>query len=506
MRTKFIALASFASILVLAQACSVDTAPQGARATPPGTGPIVRWNLSHRPLPEAPIPNDIATFADPTSRTGFRINASLVAPSWMEETARQGFSEMEGWGTSSPITVAFDRGLTGDPTKAAIDLEDVRSRMQGDGHDFGNDPIYVINLTTGVPMVLDVGEGYYPMALRDPWRYWPNDTKASESNLLFETVEEGAGLTQADYRPQLDTDFDGVLDHPNTLGPLKPGGIPGVDDLLTWYERETDTIILRPVIPLEEKTEYAVLLTDRLKGYDGQPVRSPFPYVHHPLQKKGTLAAQAIVNDKSKAAYFGDISGTGLDHVSFAWTFTTQPTHEDMRLLRDGLYGQGPFARWKDEYPPDVFVYKAAGRASNEADNPPGWETDPVCAKRNKTPYVVKVSDDDVTAAFHSFFTDLFNFDPGDTAGLLDQLSHVDHVVIGNFKSPFLLGDPASRDEETRFHLNFKTGEGDVRPDTVTFWLSVPKTTATMKPPFPVALYGHGVTHRRGAGHQPGAR
>jgi hypothetical protein len=112
----------------------------------------------------------------------------------MEEIARQGFSEMEGWGTSSPITVSFNRGLTGDPTKAAINLEDVRSRMQGDGHDFGNDPIYVVNLKTGVPMIMDAGEGYYPATLRDPWRYWPNDPKASESNLLFETVEEGFGL------------------------------------------------------------------------------------------------------------------------------------------------------------------------------------------------------------------------------------------------------------------------------------------------------------------------
>ena len=481
-----------AAAIAIGQGCGVDTAPTGLRATPPGTGPIIKWDLSHRPLPDVPIPNDIATFADPTSRTGMRINASLIAPSWMEEIARHGFSEMEGWGTSAPITLSFNRGLTGDPHKAAIDLESVRGHMRGDGHDFSDDPVYVINLKTGVPMILDVGEGYYPATVRDPYRYWPNDPKASESNLLFETVEEGAGLTQADYKPSLDRDFDGILDHPNTLGPLLPGQIGGVDDLLTWYERETDTLILRPVLPLEEKTEYAVVITDRLKGYDGQAVRSPFPYVHHPLQRHGAEFARSFMNDTRLANYYGDLAGSGLDHVQFVWTFTTQPTQEDLRLLRNGLYGTGPFKRWQNEYPPDVSIYKAAGRTSDPNDAVP--DNDPVCAKRNKTPYVVKVSDDDVTGAFHSFFTDLFNFDPGDTAGLLDQLKHVDHVVIGNYKSPYLLGDPASRDEETRFNVNFKTGEGDIRPDTVTFWLSVPKTTAEHKPPFPVAFYGHGVT------------
>src|SRR6185312_6002418 len=97
--------------------------------------------------------------------------------------------------------------------------------------------------------------------------------------------EEGAGLTQDQYSPALDKDFDGVLDHPNTLGPLPPGGIAGVDDLLTWYERESDTLILRPLLPMKEMREYAVVITDRLHGPDGRVARSPFAYVHHPEQK-----------------------------------------------------------------------------------------------------------------------------------------------------------------------------------------------------------------------------
>ena len=49
-------------------ACSVDTIPTGLRATPAGTGPTVVFDLMHTPLPDIPQPNDIATFADPTSR------------------------------------------------------------------------------------------------------------------------------------------------------------------------------------------------------------------------------------------------------------------------------------------------------------------------------------------------------------------------------------------------------------------------------------------------------
>src|SRR5262249_46498210 len=151
------------------------------------------------------------------------------------------------------------------------------------------------------------------------------------------------------------------------------GALPDVDNVLTWYEKETDTLILRPIVPLEEKTEYAVVLTDRLHGSDGKPVRSPFPYVHHPLQKDSVGHVAAVM----KGAYYGDISGTGLDHVAFAWTFTTQPVYEDMRLLRDGLYGRGPFAQLASAYPPDATAFRAAGLAREDADEPSDLASDP---------------------------------------------------------------------------------------------------------------------------------
>jgi len=486
---RFFAVLSVTA-LSTAGGCSTDTIPSGLRATPPGPGATVIFDLTARPLPNAPLPNDVATFPDPTSRTGRRINASLVAPTSMEQIARQGFDELEGWGTFAPITVAFTRPPNGDPHKPAIDLDDVRARMLGDRYRFEDDPVYLINLNTGVPMVLDMGNGNFSVALRDPNRYWPNDPHVATDNLLYEANEEGAGLLQGDYTPALDQDFDGVLDHPNTWGP--PGQIHGVDDLLTWYERESDTLIMRPVLPLEEKTEYAVVLTDRLHGSDGNPVKSPFPSIHHPSQVAAMSRLQSVLANKGHASYYGDIAGTGLDHVAFAWSFTTQPTLEDMVLLRNGLYGKGPFAYFADQFPPKLQILRAAGKVPGDQ-QPAGWDSAPFCAQREKHPYTVYPNDADVLTSLHALYKDVFGYDPGDIKALEEENSLIDHVVIGTYQSPFLEGDPKGQDPDARFHVNFQTGQGDVRPDTVSFMLTVPKASATYKQPFPIALFGHGV-------------
>ena len=51
----------------------------------------VKFDFDHRPLPEIPLPNDIATRLDPDTATGLRINASMLAPQsrqadWFKET------------------------------------------------------------------------------------------------------------------------------------------------------------------------------------------------------------------------------------------------------------------------------------------------------------------------------------------------------------------------------------------------------------------------------------
>ena len=487
--TYFFAIPLAAGVAVAS--CAGDTIPTGLRATPAGTGPVVVFDLTAQPLPNIPLPNDVATFPDPTSRTGLRLNASLVAPTHMEQVARQGFDDMEGWGTYQAITVAFTPSVGQPAGKAAIDLANVQARMQGDDYDFSNDPIYLIDLTSGLPIPLDVGAGNFPLTVSDPTSYFPNDLKLLQQNLLFETVEEGSGLTQADYKPSLDLDFDGVLDHPDTLGVAKQW--PGVDNLLTWYESETDTLRIRPLIPLNEKSEYADVLTDRLIGPNGQSVQSPFPFVYHPAQSAGVAKLASALSNESRGAYFGDMAGSGLDHVAFTWTFTTAPINEDMRLLRDGLYGQGPFARFQAMAPPQPTLYQAAGLTVPPTAEPANWQTQPACADIARHPYTVFISDfaSDLDVLYQQFgYT-------GSTLSLLDEEAlNIDHIVIGTFPSPYLMGDPASADPDTQFHVNFKTGAGDVNVDQVHFYMTVPKVDAAkgFKQPFPVAFWGHGVT------------
>jgi hypothetical protein len=475
---------------VAVAACSVDTIPSTLAQTPPGSGPTVVFDLFHTPLPDIPQPNDIATFPDPTSRTGRRIDASLVAPTSMEQVAREQIDEMEGWGTSAPITVRFAAEDGADPRVAALDLQDIQQRMQVDGWDLTNDDVYVVNLTTGVPALLDVGHGDFPLTIVRSTQYYPNDPRSSSNNLLFETVEEGAGLGPGDYTPALDTDFDGVLDHPDTLG--SPGMQPGVDDLMSWYERQTDTLIFRPLLPLEEKTEYAVVLTDRLRGPDGQPVRSPFPQTYHQAQRSSIVRLQSVLSDPTRSNYYGDIAGTGLDHVAFAWTFTTQPVAEDMELLRDGLYGQGPFARLAAQYPPKAELFQAAGKALAPEDEPSGWQSLPECSGPSTTPYVAQWAV--AKSAIIDIIPLLFSLNPSQQQGLVDSLDAVDYFVIGTYATPYLVGDPASTDPNDHFHANFMTGDADVHTDQGHFWLSVPKASAAGKPPFDVAYWHHGTT------------
>ena len=62
---------------------------QGLARSDRNGGPRVQWDLSARPLPEIPFPNDVATFADPDSPTGRRVNASMIGPTEMESKVRR---------------------------------------------------------------------------------------------------------------------------------------------------------------------------------------------------------------------------------------------------------------------------------------------------------------------------------------------------------------------------------------------------------------------------------
>jgi hypothetical protein len=524
---------ALAALFVLASSCVMDQAPQGLQPTPSGPGAVVRFDLGHLPLPDIPLPNDTATWPDPTSRTGLRLNASLVAPTSFEQGARQRFSTMEGWGTFSPLSVSFDLDRT-DPAYAgysgpALDLANIVQRHQGDDYDFADDAVYLINLTTGVPVPLDLGAGNFDLTLKELDQYWPNDTRLTERNLLFDTLDETQGGAITAYSPEVDSDFDGVLDRPNLDDPTAcpaPDPVCGdptsamydtpacltihrtrdrciADHLLRWYERETDTLLMRPLVPLDQMTRYAVVVTDRTVDGLGHPVRSPFDFVYFATMQSTAQRVLDVINDASLSAYWGDLAGTGLTHVAFTWSFTTQPTIDDLQKLRDGLYGKGPFASFAEQYPPRFEVNRAIGLVSGLLDgsntDPPGWQQSSAaqtagCAPQTQNLYVIQYAD--IRAQMKVLLEQGFGFPEGPgTELLLTGYDNIDHMVIGTYKSPFLIqGGPQGTDPQASFDLDFTTGQGGKGSDTVQFWMVVPKETAEHKQPFDVDIYGHGYT------------
>lgn len=526
-----------AQLLVLALSLSVvascdENAPDGLRRTPSGPGATVRFDLAHTPLPDIPLPSDTATWPDPTSRTGLRINASLIAPTDIERDARQRFDQLEGWGTFSPITVSFDLADKGGkprgPGDAALDIANIKKRHQHDDYDFADDAVYVIDLTTGVPVALDVGNGNFNYTLKNLDKYWANDTRVTERNLLFETIDETkhGSITKDTFKPSADTDFDGVLDVPNLDDPFAcPDPDPTCDDatdtanygtpeclakrrqrddcmsdhLLTFYERETDTLILRPILPMKEMTKYAVVLTDRLVDANGDAVKSPFDFVYHASQEATAARVRDVMNDPKVAAYYGNIAGTGLDHVAFTWSFTTQPTVDDMKKLRDGLYGQGPFKKFATDYPAQIELQRAVGLVAGlqkGATDPPGWQQDTKFGCDQKAQNLFIIKPDQIKDVLGRLVIEGFGERDGPkTQELLRTFDAVDYMMIGTYKSPFLIeGGPQETDPKASFHLNYQTGEGEITSDTVQFFAIVPKETAQFHQPFDVNIYGHGYT------------
>jgi len=466
-------------LLLLAPACEGPEAI-GLRTTPLGTGPAVTWDLDHKPLPEVPLPNDVATRRDPTSPTGRRINVSLQATTLAERKLRAKVNGMDGFGLFSPISVSFDAPLD------AGKLRDLHA-----DHDTTNDAILVVNLTKGSPdfgkpVPLDLGRGNYPLGLEWPWQYWDHDPHADSPNLLFETHDEDVNGNNV-LDPYEDIDFDGVLDKPNTfsgkpipaitpenLAEVRASDTRPIDDLISFYENETHTLVLWPTEPMRQGEVYAVVLTTRVVGEDGSPVRSPFPFVN-PLDQTEALGALEEV-------LAGDAIGLDLDDVAFAWTFTTQTITREMEAIRAGLYGHGSLAWLADQFKPDLapkVLRDTKADGTEEA-----------------LPYILTTK---VVGKVFGQLGPLLGYPAEVVAGLETDTQHVDYWVMGTFTTPSFLVDkdglatpmyPA--DDNESFEVDPAAGTASVGPSKASFLCSVPVTTDTFKPPFPVVLYGHG--------------
>lgn len=454
--------------------------PDGLARTQKGDGPEIVFDFDRRPLPELPFPNDIATRPDPTSPTGLRVNASTVASTHFERVARERINTLTGWGTSQPIQVRFD---------APLDLDVIyarhRDHRQGDGsdYDFADDAVYLIDVTAGSPtylqpQALDFGEGNYPQLLRTPHQYWEHDPKTITKALAFETHDEdvnGNGVLD----PGEDLDLDGVLDRPN-LHPDEDGqpGLHPYRDLSTFWEMETNTLVFKPVVPLRERTTYAVVLTKRLVDDAGNPVVSPFEYVNHTSQTDDLRHALDTL-----AEY-----GLGADDVAFAWTFTTQDITTDMVDLRNGLYGSGPLAWLASDNPPQLMrLFRMLDLQAPDGSK----RTNPyVLPSEVLRPTIGPLAE----AAFGGFGV-------SGTDQLVRTHDFYAHHVSGIIKAPRLLDlqEHGNLDERAWPELDDPTLRDRIVYDDLQFWCSIPKKAFKRDPeaPAPVVLYAHGYTSNK---------
>jgi len=382
----------------------------------------VQFDLLAKPLPEIPLPNDLATRYDERSPTGRRINASMLAPTGLERYVRTRIDQLDGWGVNQPITVAFTAPL------------DVRSILKGhhvedgspDLFDLSDDVVYLIDVDPDSPdfgkkVHLDLGQGSYPYTLEDLNPYTLHDPRGWTASLLFEEADEdlnGNGVLDDGE----DTDYDGVLDQPNYLPDMRPAqdDLPArAKALMTFYERETNTLIMRPMTPLRERTTYAVVITTRLKDLNGDPVGSPFPSKMHLSQLD---ALQPL--EQSLAPELT------MDEVAFAWSFTTQTIDQGWVAIREGLYGEGVQAHLAEEYPAvlelaklrDVDRLRPGTRFASESDSP----------------FIVYTENLNVVLTLILGILPDLNTESPAFKELTESLRYIDYHVLGSFKSPQL--------------------------------------------------------------------
>lgn len=451
--------ALFAASLVVIAACASPEA-SGLLLAPEGTGASIVFDIEERPFPNVPLPNDFASRFDAASPTKKRLNASKVASTAWERAIRDELARLDGWGTYAPMSLSFTKQL---------DLGNLARRHVGDDYDQSDDALYVIDVTPNSPeycqaVPLDVGNGNFPAVIEDR-DYFPNDPRGDTGNLLFEEVEEDLNRNNA-LDPGEDTDMDGILDHPNVR-------FDGDTNVMLHYERETKSLLFRPLMPMRERTTYAVVITKRLIDEEGRPVRSPFRYINHASQTSALAPLPGCLPHH----------GLALDDIAFTWTFTTQSVSSYFIAIRDGLRGIGPLSRLATEFPPKLV------------------DLDSVRDDPTRLLNVKIVPGDQLVNALSSLLPGLLGADADSPQirSLTDGFKAIDFFATGSYDSPqfFARKDAAGALlplHQQTWKLNPETGaidlpEGKARSEKVTFWLAVPKNR---NGPAPLAIAGHG--------------
>jgi hypothetical protein len=447
--------------LVLA-ACNGGAPFEGLAPTVDRNGPKVVFEPLTKPFPEIPFPNDVATIVDQSARTGLRINVNLAAPTQLERNVRSLLDTLDGFGTFAPITVSFDRD---------IDFRDLYAR-QNDG-DPTNDGVYLVDLLTGALTPVDLNGGHFPYALNNPSQYFINDPHTNAFNLLFPV--------------------DGPFPNFFNLGLPHTTVRQQSDDLVTFYEIATHTLIVRPIFPLQQEHRYAVVLTTRIKDTAGNPISSPWSGINHAAQ---TTELQPLLQHLPP--------GTSLSDIAVTWAFTTQSTTTDLELIRRGMRQIGPYASLALAYP--VAAGDAEARIAalinvlqERGPFVAGQPGSPnrsdyilpttACAAPPSTPNCLKALLDDPEIS-----SLLVSGDPATIAALEDTLQYVDYLVSAAFVSPSFINTNSGAPQDQSFQIDPVTGQIRAQPEVFPFLLAVPKQVAAAGhvAPFPTVIAGHG--------------
>ena len=459
-------------------ASCMAAAPEGIAPSKPANTQV-RMDFYDRPFPTVPLPNDLATRYDDTSATKRRVNASMVAPTALERRVRELLDGLDGWGIFQPITVPF----TG-----PIDVKSILDAHRDEKYGFDDDVVYLVDVDRDSPKFgtfihLDVGNGNYPVVLERS-NYWKNDPRGDTISLVFEENDEdrnGNGVLDEGE----DTDADGILDVPNYLPKdLLPGGQwPARDDLagradalMTFYEKETHTLIIRPMIPLDERTTYAVVVTSRIKDASGDPIGSPYEFVNHTAQTKDL---EPLVQILPK-------NGLSMDDIAFAFTFTTQTVESGWIAVREGLYGHGVQKHIGEEFPAEINeIFKVRDdTAFPDMDNPHIMYTE------------------NWVHRFKDIYGDVFEQRTDNTqfASLEAAQRYIDYQVVGTIDSPQLF--PRTDPDGKWLHYHDQVWPEDldskkvkVRGETVFFWLTVPRKEVSVRgqgKQAPIVVLSHG--------------
>ena len=425
--------------------CSTDD-PALLGTTPAGSGPVVRFDVFHKPLPEIPLPNDFATRYDKSSPTHRRLNASiLAAPTMWEQATRAELDKLSGWGTLAPITVSFTQ---------PIDPEVIEKRHRNDNLDYKDDAVLVLDVTPGSPgyceaVPLDLGQGNYPQVLANPHIYESDPRDNLQTLTIEETEEDTNGNGKLD--PGEDTDMDGVLDHPDTLD-----GKPG-SERLEFYERETNTLIMKPMMPMREATTYAVVLTKRLTSPAGEPVRSPFDGINHAAQTQELKPLTSCLERYD----------LGMKDVAFTWAFTTQSLTHDYRLVRDGLYGIGPLAKVGKDFP------ATPSRLDDVIDAGPGVTNTKIVPASVFIPLALKL-------------LSLTGSSAEEQKIFQATMQNIDFIVAGAIKSPQFFPRKDKSGQMLPLYRQVWDLSKPPRAEEVPFWMFVPKNRKGPGARFPV--------------------